>query len=207
MTTALHFALLALLLTTLVEAKTVLTSPREPNARPAVVDTTTRRQRQRTPQQPRRSKWKYRNQLSPMTDEVTWFATITSTNSVRMGFPYEGGTRAHLVLRRTTAPDSSITSVEVLLYVDRGQFISPQEGGINVRLGDDKPQFFYTDATASYDYDTVFIRDPNRLIATIQKGLLENQTRLRIEAEFFREAPKVFEFDTFGLVWPSVVAD
>ena len=142
-----------------------------------------------------------------MTDEITWFATITSTNSVRMGFPYDGGTRAHLVLRRTTAPDSSIRSVEVLFYVDRGQFISPQEGGITVRIGDYEPEFFYTDATASYDYDTVFIRDPNRLIATIQKGLLKNQTRLRIEAEFFQEAPKVFEFDTFGLVWPSVLAD
>jgi len=76
-----------------------------------------------------------------------------------------------------------------------------------VRIGDYEPEFFYTDATASYDYDTVFIRDPNRLIATIQKGLLKNQTRLRIEAEFFQEAPKVFEFDTFGLVWPSVLAD
>lgn len=207
MARVLHFFLFALSFAPPVDAKTVLTSPREPNTRSAAVDTAARRQRQRTGQQPKRAKWKYRNQTSPMTDEKTWFATITSTNSVRMGFPYEGGTRAHLVLRRTTARDSLIRSVEVLFYVDRGQFISPQEGGITVRLGDHEPQFFYTDATASYDYDTVFIRDPNRLIATIQKGLLKNQTRLRIEAEFYREAPKVFEFDTFGLAWPSVIAD
>ena len=146
-------------------------------------------------------KWVYSEHQDEMGRGTTKLAQVVSSNTVRFGFPYEGETHAALQLRKSPqygrAPGAGL--YDVMVRVERGQFVSSYtKNFVTVRFDDGELWKF--DIVEPEDGATglLFMRpvDGESFIGELRKA-----KSLKIEADFYQEGPRVFEFDVRGLDW------
>ena len=120
-------------------------------------------------------------------------ADLVSSNTVRFfGFPYEGEIHAWLTLQNSPEPGQ-----DIMLRVERGQFVSSYtKDFVTVRFDDGELQKFAIGEPADSTSDLRFIHDNGKFINQLRKA-----KSLKIEADFYQEGPRVFEFDVRGLDW------
>lgn len=135
---------------------------------------------------PARPFWRTDEATSPMTGQRTRFAELRSVNSMRFGFPYQGDTFAHLVLRRTAGKP-----IEMMVRIDRGQIICGySDCSVSVRLDDGTPTVHAASKTTDGTANLVFIQSALRLYGRMQKA-----KKMRIELTIYKEGNRVFVFD------------
>ena len=138
------------------------------------------------PDPPALPKWSTRTSKDKLTDAVIETASLESTNTVNLSFPYHGEQRGRLTLRNTAG------KYEVMFSIERGQLFpgSLVTGGAktNIRVDDLLFQSKLS-GTTGYQTETVFLLEP-RLPQLIMTG-----RELRIEAELYNEPNTVFVFD------------
>ncbi len=121
---------------------------------------------------------------------TTKAAQVISSNVVHFGFPYEGETHAILKLRKGSKGQ------DVIFKVERGQFVSPASSGyVTVRFDDSELQEFEVGESVESTTGVLFINDEERFISQ-----LRNANKVKIEANFYQEGRRVFDFDVAGLV-------
>jgi hypothetical protein len=121
-------------------------------------------------------------------------ATLISSNAVSFGFPYQGRPRAELILQ-----DSPECGLEVTLKVERGQFVSSYaKNFVTVKFDDGELAKFAVGEPEDGKSRLLFIRPDDAELFTRH---LRNAKSLKIETDFFQEAPRVFEFNVRGLNW------
>jgi hypothetical protein len=121
-------------------------------------------------------------------------ATLISSNAVSFGFPYQGRPRAELILQ-----DSPECGLEVTLKVERGQFVSSYtKNFVTVKFDDTELAKFAVGEPEDGKSRLLFIRPDDAELFTSH---LRNAKSLKIETDFFQEAPRVFEFNVRGLNW------
>ena len=119
-------------------------------------------------------------------------AQVISSNSVRFGFPYQGETHAALMLRK-----SPKYGQDVMLRVERGQFVSSHiRNFVAVRFDDGELRKFDIGEPVESTTGLLFIHDKGEFI-----NQLRNAKSLKIEADFYQEGPRVFEFEVRALNW------
>jgi hypothetical protein len=138
-------------------------------------------------------KWNYEESDDKMGRGKIKTAVVRSLNKVELGFPYEGAQRGALQLRNHPR-----YGTDVVLIIERGQFLCGIDGcNLEVRFGDGKRLTFKASEAADHSTTVLFISDYERFLANTRK--VEN---VYIEAQFYQEGNRVFEFDVSGLQWP-----
>lgn len=119
-------------------------------------------------------------------------ATVRSLNEVNFHFPYQGAQRATLVLR--VHPKHGR---DVILTIEKGQFLCRlDECSVAVKFDQGKPRDFVAVGPADNNTTTLFIRGYERFVAAARKA-----KKIYVEAQFYQEGTRVFEFDVSGLKW------
>lgn len=138
------------------------------------------------------SKWEYSEYKDKLSGKAVKLAKVLSSKPFSFGFPYRGSQYASLVLRKHPR-----FGEDVLLYIEQGQFMCKTDG-CQATIRFDDSYSIPINAVGPDDNDTtvVFIRYP-RFIANTRKA-----NKVLIEATFYQEGKRVFEFDTSYLKWP-----
>jgi hypothetical protein len=136
-------------------------------------------------------KWEYSEYQDTMGRGTTREARVTSSNAVHFRFPYEGETHAALKLRKGSKGQN------VIFRVERGQFISSaSKDYVTVSFDNGELQEFEVIESEARTSGVLFINDEERFISQ-----LRNANTVKIEATFYQEGRRVFEFDVRGLDW------
>lgn len=134
--------------------------------------------------------WVYDQREDKMGGTI-YSADILSKNTVSFDFPYQGEQRATLGIRKHPRWGTS-----VMISIRRGQFVCRlSDCSLMVRFDERKATRFAASEPADGSSDLLFFdRD---ISADIRKASV-----LRVEAVFYQEGARAFEFDVSGLVWP-----
>ena len=146
------------------------------------------------PVEQQKDKWEYNTTKDEMRGVETKFATIVSENTVNFDFPYDGGSKLILTLRKKG------NEADVMVTISKGQILC----GI-----DDCEAAFKFDSGAiqsitmvepdSHASDVLFVMHDNtesKIISSLKKS-----KKLVIEVPFYQEGKKQFTFDVSGLNW------
>jgi hypothetical protein len=138
--------------------------------------------------------WRYTEEADEMGRGRIKRASITSINTVSLKSPYEGPQHAKLWLRKHPRLGESVA-----LSIERGQFLAGvYRLQLLVRFDDNAPLTFYADEPESLSTTTVFIDEYPKFLK-----YLKLSKKVKIEAPFYDEGRKVFEFDVEGLNWDA----
>lgn len=138
--------------------------------------------------------WEYSREPDKMRGGESVGAVVRSVSSLNLGFPYHGRNYGHLQVRQ-----SPQYGLDVLLFVDKGQFICPVDGcSIMVRF-DDKPAMRMSVVEpADHDSKVLFLSSPKRFIEAARKARI-----IRVQATMYQEGDQQMEFaPPEPLQWP-----
>jgi len=137
-------------------------------------------------------RWSYEDSADEMGRGRTKTASIRSMNEVEFGSPYHRPQRAWLALRIHPKYGR-----DVILSIERGQFLCRLEGcTVTVRFDKGKAQDYSAGEPADHRTTALFIRNYDRFVASAKKA-----KTVYIEAQFYQEGTRVFEFEVAGLKW------
>jgi hypothetical protein len=137
-------------------------------------------------------RWNYQEVPDKMGRGTVKWAMIKSLNEVEFDFPYREPQRAELELRKHPKYGN-----DVILNIERGQFLCPYDGcAVSVRFDQGKPQTFSAAEPEDNSTTTLFVSNYDRFVKNIRKS-----HKVYIEAKFYQEGNRVFEFETAGLKW------
>ncbi len=132
--------------------------------------------------------WEYSSNRDEMRGTTSKLAELESENSLDFDFPYNGGARGHLMLRKE--PENGLN---VILRMDKGQFMSNHEY-VSVKFDDDPIVRFSTSEASDNRIGVVFLSPERRFLALLRKS-----RKLIIEAEFYQEGRRQMTFNVAGL--------
>ncbi|WP_312594206.1 hypothetical protein [Stutzerimonas nitrititolerans] len=136
--------------------------------------------------------WNYSDDEDQMSGKPVKRAYVSSINTVNFGFPYAGSQRATLSLRKHPRWGSS-----AYMRIEKGQFICNYSNCyMTVRFDSGKSQRYFGSEPESNDSTIIFINDYKGLVAQAKRS-----KKLFIEANFYQEGSRVFEFDISELDW------
>lgn len=101
-----------------------------------------------------------------------------------------GAQRATLILRKHPRYGK-----DVILTIERGQFLCSFDGcNVMVKFDEHKPLRFSASEPSDHSTTVIFINDYAGFVARAKKS-----KKIYIEAQFFQEGARVFEFTSKGL--------
>ena len=131
--------------------------------------------------------WEYNEKEDPMTSKKDFFATLPSTNTIEFEFPYNGGSKFYLNVRKKG-------QIDIFLNSDKCQFSTRKS--IKVRFDDEKPMTFSFNEPSDGSSNIIFINSEKLFLEKLKKS-----KKLLIEAEFYNEGLRIIEFYSEGLKW------
>lgn len=137
-------------------------------------------------------RWQYQEWPDKMGRGTIKLATVRSLNEVEFNFPYQGPQRATLQLRIHPKYGKDVT-----LAIEKGQFLCGfQSCQVSVRFDNGKAHNFSAVEPADHSTTMLFLRGYDRFLASARKA-----KKVSIEALFFQQGTRVFEFDISSLKW------
>lgn len=142
---------------------------------------------------PVNSKWRYNEDTDQMRNTKSYWAMLTSENSVDFDFPYNGGSTLKMELRKSAKYGN-----DIYFTISKGQFSCGYDGcHATIKFDDGKPQKISLVGAADGDMTTLFLSGKaSNLAAKIKKS-----KTMMIELHFFQEGSRQFLFHTEGLQW------
>lgn len=136
--------------------------------------------------------WKYGTDTDKMTSNLKFFASINATNKLNFASPYEGGSIATITLRNQDKKN------EVILTIDKGQFICHESDGcpIKVRFDSDPAISFKGGEPSDGSSTALFIDPASKFITHAKKA-----KKMIVQAEFYEEGVQDMTFNIDGLKW------
>lgn len=136
--------------------------------------------------------WSYQTDTDKMSGKEAKYAESTSTNSHELKFPYQGGTKMTITLRKHPR-----MGTDAFVTVNKGQLDMNYDGTtIHVKFDDKKTMSFSVNGPDDGSRDTLFFENQKRFINNIKTA-----KHVIIEAQFYQEGNRQFEFNTDGLEW------
>lgn len=133
------------------------------------------------------SQWDYSQSADPMSNGITHFASVYSSNTVNFKFPYAGEQRGALHLRINPRSGKN-----VYFQIEKGQVqcSSYSDCTVLVRFDDGKAMNYTAVGAADNSTETIFIRNEERFIEAMKKA-----RTVRISANIYQQGAPIFEFD------------
>lgn len=135
--------------------------------------------------------WVYAQHADEMGSGTIKIAAVQSLAEISFGFPYQGAQRGTLTLQ-----DHPRRGESVSLSVPRGQFLCYSPCYISAQFNSGRIWQYETASPADGSSNTVFIVDYKDFRNELQKA-----DRVRMEALFYQEGTRVFDFDVTNLRW------
>lgn len=134
--------------------------------------------------------WHYDTDEDAMTGKKQFTAVVESSNTVNLGFPYNGEQRGSLTLR--THPQYG---KDVIFQIEKGQILCPSYEGcqVQVRFDDGKPVRFEATGAADHSTEHIFIDDYTGFVSRLKKA-----KRVRLAVKIYQNGAPPFEFDVSG---------
>lgn len=143
------------------------------------------------PEEPE-SAWSYSEDKDEMRGGTTYYASLTGTNTLNLGFPY-GDQQGKVLVRQ-----SPQFGFDILLGVDSGQILcnSFSNSHINVKF-DDGPirRYGCTDASDGTN-NMIFVQGAKGFLTNLKKS-----KKMVVEAAFYQNGMQQMTFETAGLKW------
>lgn len=134
--------------------------------------------------------WQYSNSDDEMGRGKIKTAVVRSLKEFEFDFPYADPQRASLTLRVHPKYGK-----DVILSIERGQFTTDLDGTtVNVKFDGEKPRSYKAAGAEDFNSTVLFIQNYDQFLAKAKKA-----KRVFIEASFFQEGARVFEFDISNL--------
>lgn len=141
--------------------------------------------------------WDFNIEKDEMTDTKNIWATITSDNYITQDFPYEGRTRATIIVRYMKK-----YGYDVLIQISQGQMNGREYYSTNyvtARFDDGNPKKYYFNESADGDSKVVFLRNHSEFIKNCKKA-----KDIKIDLPLYQGGRPVFTFHVDEpLVWPE----
>lgn len=137
--------------------------------------------------------WEYANKKDKMGRGDINMASVQSSNSFNLGFPYKGEQRARLTIMNRPKD-----GLNILLSIEKGQIMcrSYSPCDLEISFDGEKPIIKKGSGPSDGDSTLVFITGSEKLLEQIKKS-----KKVAIEIEIYRNGNQVFEFETAGLNW------
>lgn len=138
--------------------------------------------------------WQYETSKDEMRGIESKFATTVSTNTVDFDFPYNGGSKLILALRKR-GPE-----VDVMVSITKGQILcGTQNCEAAFKFDGGAVQSITMSEPDSHASDLLFVAYDKIESKIISQ--LKNSKKLVIEVPFYQQGKKQFTFDVSGLEW------
>lgn len=136
--------------------------------------------------------WNYSDGEDNMSGKPVRRAYVSSLNTVDFKFPYSGVQRATLTIRKHPRWGTS-----VYVAIEKGQFVCGYDD-CDVRVRFSKGNALRMSASEPDDHSSnlLFISSASSFVAQARKS-----EKIYIEADFYQEGSRVFEFDSSDLEW------
>lgn len=140
---------------------------------------------------PPKPEWAYHSLTDAVSGKESKQASITSNNSFELDFPYQGGTTANIIIRNHPRYGK-----DVIFTISKGQLLCNSYDGceVSVRFDDKKPFKVHALEPEDNSSETLFLSGYNKLLKEIR-----NSKTMIIEATFFQNGARAFEFDVSNL--------
>lgn len=136
--------------------------------------------------------WNYADGEDNMSGKPVRRAYVSSINTVDFKFPYSGTQRATLTIRKHPRWGTS-----VYVAIDKGQFVCGYDDcDVRVRFSKGNAQRMSASEPDDHSSNILFISNASSFIAQARKS-----DKVYIEADFYQEGTRVFEFDISDLEW------
>lgn len=138
------------------------------------------------------SAWYYFETKDELRGGTTYFARVTSDNKVDFDFPYNGGSRLTMTIRK-----SPQYGTDVYFEISKGQY--------TCGLYNCKGAISFDGASEGLTLTTPDDHSSDILFATYGEAIirkLKQSDRTIVELPFFQEGNRQFTFDTSELEWP-----
>lgn len=139
--------------------------------------------------------WNYSDDTDKMTGKPETVATIKSSNSLSLEFPYSGDNYGRIYVRRRAGK-----AEDVLLMFDKGQSMCKSYSDdcrVTVRFDDAPPITFSGQGASDGSSNAVFLSPAAKFIAASKKA-----TNIRVSLEIYKAGNQIFEFPSLTpLVW------
>jgi hypothetical protein len=132
--------------------------------------------------------WKYDETIDKMSGKKTAHATMESSNSLDLSFPYKGANHGNLTVRQHPS-----YGLDVIFSIDKGQLLCSSYDGCNVSVKfDDKPPVkFSASSAADHDSKVIFLRTTSRFVESARKA-----KTILIQPTVYQAGSPVLEFKT-----------
>lgn len=141
--------------------------------------------------------WYIRTEKDEMTDTKNIWASITSDNYIYQDFPYEGMTRAKIIVRYMKK-----YGYDVLIEISQGQIHGNEYNGqnyITVRFDEASPKRYYFNEAADGSSEVVFLNNRSDFMKRCKQA-----KDIKIDIPIWQEGRPVFTFHVDEpLVWPK----
>ncbi|MCL6306990.1 hypothetical protein QQL38_09835 [Pseudomonas syringae] len=136
--------------------------------------------------------WNYTDSEDNMSGKPVRRAYVLSTNTVDFDFPYSGVQKATLTIRKHPRWGTS-----VYISIEKGQFVCGYDDcNVRVRFAKDNAKRVSASAPEDGSSTTLFINNESSFISQARKS-----DKVYIEAGFYQEGNRIFEFDISDLEW------
>ena len=138
--------------------------------------------------------WQYETSKDEMRGIESKFATTVSTNTVDFDFPYNGGSKLILALRKRGS------DVDVMVSITKGQILCGVKNcEAAFKFDNGAVQSITMSEPDSHASDLLFVAYDKTESKIISQ--LKNSKKLVIEVPFYQQGKKQFTFDVSGLEW------
>ena len=138
--------------------------------------------------------WQYETSKDEMRGIESKFATTVSTNTVNFDFPYNGGSKLILTLRKRGS------EVDVMVSITKGQILCGiQNCEAAFKFDGGSVQSITMSEPDNHSSDMLFVSYDKTESKIINQ--LKSSKKLVIEVPFYQEGRKQFTFDVSGLKW------
>jgi hypothetical protein len=142
--------------------------------------------------------WMYAEVEDPMGRGLMKAAGVSSQEPVTFRWLSGGPMYGRLIVRQHASGQ-----MDVRLTLEHAHFLChsyDESCHVTVRFDDGKPQRFSATKPMDQSTNTLFIRDERQVMAQIKRA-----KTLRIEALFYQDGLRIFEFNVEGLAWDTPV--
>ena len=130
-----------------------------------------------------------------MTGKPVKSATLKSSNSLSLDFPYKGDNYGHILIRKFSGKGE-----QVLLYFDKGQSMCKSYSAdcrVEVKFDDSVPVIFSGQSSSDGDSKNIFLTPASRFIAESVKA-----KTIRVSLVIYKAGNQIFDFKaSYPLNW------
>lgn len=138
--------------------------------------------------------WVYNSSKDEMRGTESYYAKTLSLNSVDFDFPYNGGSKLLLTVRKNNEGN------DVILRISKGQILCGLDGcDVAFKFDDGSVQSISMVEPDNHSSEVLFVRYDNTEEKIINH--LKNSKNLVVEVPFYQEGRKQFTFDVSNLNW------